>query len=208
MSICIDVIPSIERIPTTGELAAETESILEGLAGNPLVEEIWKRDGVSPKGVLVELLEEMPDEAEGSKRCSDPLLLLSMDGYSYGWLSADNYKIGFDFYFDSVERDGDADFFREFIGDDMASLARERGKLHDFPFKQASCLGYRWYMRGRVGRPRSTWLLAGVAATALAHLTAGILFSDDGGADYERMPEAPDAFLEWFPSWCMDEWDC
>jgi hypothetical protein len=166
----------------------------------------WQRPG-KPKesnaiNILIELLDH--DRFDKIERFDDQELLLSMDKHDYGWLSVDNYKCGVDFYFqDGRNNKHHREFLREFIGEDLAGSARRANKLQDFPFDRAAEVGHSWFFRGAVGRSRATWLLAGFAAAALARLTDGILYSDDGGADCNRMPESPDRFLDWFPEWCI-----
>jgi hypothetical protein len=202
MSICLDVIPSTNRVPTAGELVSEIEERLKVLSENAVVERTWDRDDVSPKDILVELLDELPNDE--ARRHSDPSLPLSMGGHDYGWLSADNYGMGFDFYY--TEHVGSGEFYNVFISEDMAVEAAARDVLQDFSFDRASKVGHHWMLRGQAGRSRATWLLAGITAAALAKLTDGIIYSDDGGADYAKMPEGPDAFLDWFPDWCYKQW--
>jgi len=52
-------------------------------------------------------------------------------------------------------------------------------------------------MRLQATQPRAARVLAGFAANALATLTAGFLWSADGGADHHRMPASPGTFLDW-----------
>jgi hypothetical protein len=55
-------------------------------------------------------------------------------------------------------------------------------------------------MRLQATQPLAARLLAGFAATALASLTEGFLWSGDGGADHHRMPASPATFLDWSPN--------
>ena len=204
MSICLDVIPSKAIIPTISELVTELKILLSDHSGDPECRRIWDTEGVVFDNILVEFIDQ--DGAEKVTRFDDPTMPLDMEGHDYGWLSADGYRIGFDFYYDAEDEEGDRDFFKEYIGQDMAEDAKRHNTLPDFPFKEAAAIGHKWYMRGAVGRSRATWLLAGFAAAALARLTDGFLYSGDGGADYDRLPEAPAGFMEWFPAWCYEEW--
>jgi hypothetical protein len=116
----------------------------------------------------------------------------------------DNYKIGFDFYFYPMGDESDDDWNKAII-EEIRLQATKSSSLAAFPFARAARVRNYWTMRGRAGRSRATWLLAGVTAAALAQLTDGFLWSDDGGADYERMPTSHDTFMSWFPKWIWDE---
>ncbi len=136
---------------------------------------------------LVELLDETPGRSRPA-RSSDPVVLLSMPGYDYGWISLDARRIGFDFYF----RDDDPESVREYILTDIAPRGTGQPGLTDYPFEAAARAGHCWTMRMQATQPLAARLLAGFAATALASLTAGFLWSADSGADHHRMPASPD----------------
>ena len=120
-----------------------------------------------------------------------------MPGHRYGWISLDAYKIGFDFYF----RDHDPEFVQQYVLEDIAPRGASQPGLGDYPFETAAQAGCCWYMRLQAGQPLGSRLLAGFAAVALANLTGGFLWSDDGGADDDRMPASPQTFLDWYPEW-------
>lgn len=199
MSICLEIIPSLPVIPTAGELTNEIEKLIKLLESDNDCKYIWERDEIESFDVLIEYLKE--ESGTITERHSDSSLPLSMDDCDYGWISMGNYSAGFDFYF--REPLGDRDNFLLKYMDEEISASPNANELREyFSLEAASKLKQYWMLRGSVGRSRATWLLAGITATALARMTQGIVFSDDGGGDYSRLPSDPDSFIKWFPSWC------
>ncbi|MCL2465293.1 MAG: hypothetical protein FWF28_09530 [Micrococcales bacterium] len=203
MSICIDVIPSLERIPTITELVGRMTVDLAAVAPDPVVARLWADEGVTVGPPLVELVKE-PSDGRPPVRRADSALRLSMDESDWGWLSMDAYKVGIDFHVIRPEA-CDEDWWGPLVLEDMAPRAVVDGRLAAFDFERAAAIGWRWSFRGRMGRSRARWLLAGVGAASLARLTGGCLWFNDGGADWERMPASPDTFLAWFPAWIEGE---
>lgn len=207
MSETIDVIPSLPVIPTIQDLHDEILKILTLLSKNPDFERVWRNEGITTwenpditaKKIKIEAILEVANE-ESDIRSSYPGMPLSFKGYTYGFLSMDDYKTGFDFYYCSFDI-RDPAYWREFVMD-VAESARSRGALQDFPFEEAAKINHQWFMRLSCGRPPSAHMLAGIAAAALARLTDGIIYSSDGGADPARIPTEPSDFLEWYPEWC------
>jgi hypothetical protein len=152
--------------------------------------------GVIDLSPLVELLDETPGRSKPA-RTSDPAVLLSMPGYDYGWISLDARRVGFDFYF----RGDDPESVQEYILTDIAPRGIGQPGLAGYPFEAAARTGRCWTMRLQATQPLAARLLAGFAATALASLTAGFLWSADGGADHHRIPASPATFLDWYPEW-------
>ena len=109
----------------------------------------------------------------------------------------DARRIGFDFYF----RDDDPKSVQEYILTDIAPYGARQPGLAGYLFEAAARAGYYWTMRLQATQLLAARLLAGFAATALASLTAGFLWSADGGADHHRMPASPATFLDWYPEW-------
>jgi hypothetical protein len=196
MSKDIDVFPSSHVIPAVGEFTSRLRDLLQAHAGRVIVRAAFEDAGIAGLTPLVELVDETPGRSTPG-RSSDPALLLSMRGYDYGWISVDARRIGFDFYF----RDDDPEFLREHILTDIAARAAGQPGLAGYPFGTAAEAGCCWTMRLQATQPLAVRLLAGFAATALAGLTAGFLWSGDGGADYRRIPASPATFLDWYPEW-------
>jgi tetratricopeptide (TPR) repeat protein len=63
-----------------------------------------------------------------------------------------------------------------------------------------ACLknGYYWNFRRSIGQPALINLAYGLIAAAVAELTSGVIFSDDGAWEYERFPATADEFLTWY----------
>ena len=196
MSKDVDVFPSSLTIPTVGELTSGLGHLLQAYAGSAVVRAVFGEAGVSDLSPLVELLDETPGRSRPG-RSSDPAVLLSMPGYDYGWISLDARRVGFDFHF----RGDDPESVREYILADIAPRGVGQPGLAGYPFGAAARAGRCWTMRLQATQPLAARLLAGFAATALASLTAGFLWSADGGADHHRMPASPATFLDWYPEW-------
>jgi hypothetical protein len=192
----IDVFPSSLTIPTVGEFTSGLRHLLQAYAGSAVVRAAFGEAGVSDLSPLVELLDETPGRSRPA-RSSDPAVLLSMPGYDYGWISLDARRVGFDFYF----RGDDPESVQEYILGDIAPRGIGQPGLAGYPFEAAARAGRCWTMRLQATQPLAARLLAGFAATALAKLTAGFLWSADGGADHHRMPASPATFLDWYPEW-------
>jgi hypothetical protein len=199
MSICIDVVPSCERIPTIKELSNEIAKVIASLSSDERNLYYWREAGVKIDEVLIEFV---GNASSSEARFTDPSAFLSMDGYNYGWLSMDGYKVGFDFYY-IIDDDY---FMQEYMAEEIIAKSKGDELSEYFSLEKAATIQHSWMMRGVVGRSPATWLLAGISAAALAKLTDGLLFSDDGGADYSRLPCDPDTFLQWFPAWCRSQW--
>ena len=206
MSIDLDVIPSSSRIPTIAELVAQMEIVLATLTADQVAVRLWADEGLTASRLLVEVIDESADK-DHPIRFRDGAMKVDMGEHQYGWVSMDDHKIGFDFYFFGKEEywpEGSS--WHDYVLKDIASKVTPESGLALFPFERAATLGYSWSMRGRAGRSAATWLLAGVTATALAQLTDGFLWSDDGGADWDRVPASPGAFMAWFPTWVEGTW--
>lgn len=196
MSVCIDVIPSLTVVPTLGELERAVEDVIREQRLHPVVAREWGLlEGSGPK--VDAHRQDVESEANATECDRGPDASLMMEGRSYGSLSILALQAGFDFYFC-----GDDEEYphRSFV-DECAKRAHEIGSLRGFPFEDAAAVGHRWMMRLSAGQPMRTRILAGFAAAALARLTDGFLFSDDGGLDYERAPTDSEDFLSWYVDW-------
>jgi len=56
----------------------------------------------------------------------------------------------------------------------------------------------RWFVRLFAGRPGIIAVAYGLIGASIAQLTGGLLYSDDGGWDYERFPAEYESFLDWY----------
>ncbi|MFC4224968.1 hypothetical protein [Lysinibacter cavernae] len=192
MSIHLEVIPSSQRIPTAEELLARTQITLAALANNSAALRIWSVEKFSTFNPQIRVIDESGCEIRSAR--------LDFNENSCGWVSLNGDTLVLGFRFDR-KTETDAIEWREYLMQDVATRAAVGAEIDGFGYENAAQLGYSWAMRGSLGRSKATWLLAGVTATALAELTDGILWSDDGGADWRRMPANPRTFLEWFPDW-------
>lgn len=59
-------------------------------------------------------------------------------------------------------------------------------------------VGYFWSTRRTAGQPAHIILAYGMVAAALAALTSGMIFSDDGAWDIDVLPAKADDFVRWY----------
>ena len=194
MSTSLLVVPSSRRIPTVGELSGALRDVLLASVRHPVARRAFV--GLDPQEApLVELVRERrPSRLEATN--SDATLPLSMGGFDYGWISLHSLRVGFDFAFEE-----DDDLHEEWVRLECAHRAAVLGTARDFDFEGAAAAGHSWTLRMQAMQPLAARLLGGLAAAALAHLVDGVVHSYDGGADYDRTPETPERFLEWYPDW-------
>jgi len=57
-------------------------------------------------------------------------------------------------------------------------------------------IGYQWSFRRSAGQPDIVFLIYGMLSAALAELTDGIIYSDDGAWDYSVLPTTSDDFIK------------
>ena len=57
-------------------------------------------------------------------------------------------------------------------------------------------IGYQWSFRRSAGQPGIVCLIYGILAAALAELTDGVIYSDDGAWDNSMLPTTFDDFIE------------
>ncbi len=59
-------------------------------------------------------------------------------------------------------------------------------------------IGYSWIFKRSAGQPGIIVLTYGFFAASLAKLTNGIIYSDDGGWNYDLLPAKPDDFFKFY----------
>lgn len=204
MSTVIEVFPSSPHLPTFKELAAAVQAVLIEHRGNPYLAKIIDEVSDAELRPHIERVVEMP----GGKRWArfdDETETLDFRGDDYGWLSFPVLEYAFDFYYDDDVNELE-DVSHAAVIADHAERAAKIGTLAGFPFEKAAQVEHCWFFRMQTAQPLQTPLLSGYVAVALAGLTEGFIFSDDGGIDYDRAPadRAPAdraTFLTWYPEW-------
>lgn len=200
MSTCIDVHSASATVPTLGEFAAAVRDVLIECKDRPSVHRMLGEFDPEQIHVLVERLDESESQFRPTRDADPSTSLATPEDHLYGWLSIDALGLGFDFYND--EGDWFEDVPYEGVIAEYEERAKLLGTLHGFPVEDAAKLKREWSMRLQATQPPKTRLVAGFAAAALARLTNGFIYSDDGGADYDRCPTDPETFLSWYPEWC------
>lgn len=89
---------------------------------------------------------------------------------------------------ETLDKDLDKDFWREEI--QVNENARAMKEKIDASLE----VGYYWSVKRTMGQPAIVSLYNGYLAIAIAALTDGIIYSDDGAWDYSRMPIEGTAF--------------
>jgi len=114
--------------------------------------------------------------------------------------------VGFDIQYDTADDPDDFGLFAAIVGEDLPARAKKLGVLGDFPFQRCLEAGHSWHAHLSAGQTVEANLLAGFAMAALARLTDGCIWSNDGGTDYERTPARPDDFISWYPEWLLSQY--
>lgn len=199
MSTVIEVYPSSPHLPTFKELADAVQAVLVEHRSAPYLAKIIGEVSDVELRPHIERVMEMP----GGKRWArfdEETETLDFRGDDYGWLSFPVIEYAFGFYFDD-----DVNEFQDVphaaVIADYADRAAKIGTLAGFPFENAAHVEHCWFLRMQAAQPLQTRLLAGYVTVALARLTEGFIFSDDGGIDYDRAPADPATFLTWYPEW-------
>lgn len=199
MSTVIEVYPSSSHLPTFKELADEVQAVLIEHRANPYLAEIIGDLSDADLRPHIERVMDMPGGKRWARFDDEAETLDFRDG-DYGWLSFPVIEYAFDFYFDDDVNEFE-DVSHAAVIADHAERAAKIGTLAGFPFEKAAQVEHCWFLRMQAAQPLQTRILAGYVAVALARLTSGFIFSDDGGVDYDRVPTEPESFLSWYPEW-------
>lgn len=122
-------------------------------------------------------LQNKEDDKELSIELDDPF---KWDDDEYLWIKIEKVPGGTDGYF---WKNDDLDY--EYWRDDIIPM----DKCKDIRDHLKKCLlpGYHWSFRRSAGQPGCINILYGIVSGCLATLTNGIVYSDDGAWDYQRM---------------------
>lgn len=199
VSTVIDVYPSSAHVPTFKQFADAVQAVLIEHRADPHLAEIISGVSDAELRPRIERVMEMP----GGKRWArfdNETETLDFRGDDYGWLSFPVIEYAFDFYFDDDVNEFE-DLPHTAVIAEHAERAALIGSLQGFPFEKTAQIEHCWFLRMQAAQPLKTRILAGYVAVALARLTEGFLYSDDGGIDYDRAPADPATFLSWYPEW-------
>jgi len=173
MSTSFHIHPSVSVIPTVEQFLNRTEEALL---------ERCREAGISEAPKLH--LETV--KIDGTRYTSEPQAPLEIYE-AYFWLTIEGLDGGCAIELHSVDQ-----FFTKY----WREVCRNRkGELDKRWLKSCLKPGYFWIIKRYMGQPGAINLLYGLASGALAKLTNGAVFSDDGAWDYKRMPMTGDEML-------------
>lgn len=191
MSTTFEVYPGTERIPTFREVA--------DLTGRNLREFLRREriDVMVPFTVglyhgIGEVHEPVPLDLDAPAVWTDD---------QYAWFSIPNIAGGMDAYFRPVKQ-----FGRDQCMVDVVS-SRGLDESWQNALHKALEVGHYWSLRRSAGQPGLIAVGYGMLAAALAELTGGFVYTDDGAWDYKRFPAWPQEMMTWYfrPEMTEDE---
>lgn len=179
MSTTFEIYPQTISIPTFAEVVDLTSH---------KIHHFLKDYGITSDFVLTaELRTKEPDILHTNELTSTSFLWTDDQ---YAWFRIRNIPGGIDAYFWNLD-----DLNREYWGE---LLQQDRFRPHTELIKLCLVNGYFWSFRRSAGQPAVVTLSQGLLAAALAELTNGFIFTDDGAWDYKRFPATAKEFSEWY----------
>ena len=109
----------------------------------------------------------------------------------YAWFQLPPAPGGTDVYFHYQD-----DLTKEVWADYVEQL--KQGELSKAQMEQCLAAGYYWVFRRSAGQPAVINLAYGYLAAAVAELTEGFIFSDDGAWEFSRFPAFATSFYRWY----------
>ncbi|WP_189072162.1 hypothetical protein [Deinococcus sedimenti] len=178
MATTFDVYPGRVELPTTRQVLS---------LGRVKLDAYLREMGLPQSNpVQVQLLTSGTHEDQG-------LLLdapFACTANAYFWFTVQDVAGGTSAYFKQLDLEGFEQTFGLPIEADRTDLSAV--------FDTARISGHWWYFRRSAGQPALINILYGCLASALAELTHGVVYSDDGAWDFERFPALPQEFDRWF----------
>lgn len=192
MSTTFEIYPTCTLLPTFKEVR---ELILNRL------DHVWERYGLNHRPVLeITLI-----NSETNDRTKPELSLpAKWEENHYLWISFEGIGGGTDGYFRNVDE------LSIEIWEEEKEITKDK---NDDYYQRVSNItdalkiGYYWSFRRSAGQSAIVSLTYGLVASALAELTNGYIWSDDGGWDYQRFPATYNEFDQWFmnPNMALSE---
>lgn len=179
MSTTFDVYPGSNDIPSFLELLCNTEYA---------VHNYLKSIGIDKSIKIGVEIKTNNEHIRKSFQLTDKMIWADS---MYAWFFICDIPGGTDAYFYQYNS-LDYEFLREELGDNTNFQ-----KYHEV-IENNIKLGYKWSFRRSVGQPAIVTLCYGFLAAALAKLTKGVLYTDDGAWDYKKFPADPDDFMRWY----------
>lgn len=171
MSTCFEIIPANRSIPNCDELIRYSVALFREFLKK---EKITHRIDISVRAVTAD-----------NKIVTNPgALVLNEKGYTAFNLNGE----GEVYVFFNELTDWDREIWNEEIQEnENAQAIREK-------IEMGLEIGYSWSAKRTMGQPAIVSLYYGYLAIAIAALTDGIIYSDDGAWDWSRLPMEGKAF--------------
>lgn len=176
MSTTFDVLPRKNYIPTFSEIIELANSYINTYLQNIGI--------IEPVSILVNLHKK--DESNVREIMMHEKV--QWDDDSYIWFYLEGKPGGTDVYFWSFD-ETELDMWKEEISNNPRISKYAEDILTSIN------IGYHWNFRRSAGQPAIINLSYGLIAAALAQLTDGLIYSDDGAWDYSLFPTQVDDFI-------------
>lgn len=123
--------------------------------------------------------------------------LFTWQANEYAWFTIEGVRGGTDAYCE-ILRDTDIDPENPWWFLEEIKSKNEHIHAIDEKLTQAKNLNRKWWFRRSAGQPGIINLSYGLISAAVATLTGGLLWSDDGAWNHQRFPAESEAFLQWY----------
>lgn len=175
MSVTFSIFPLTENIPTFREVLDLSTNKLNKLLKDFQIDFDAK--------IEVRLLSKDDDEDQ----TIDLNSLAKWENDSYAWFSVSSIAGGIDSYFWNLSDEEKNDNLEELLSRDLQESRKTLVK---------DCLENQieWHFRKSAGQVCITAIAHGFVASSFAELTNGIIFSGDGGWDYQIFPATAEEF--------------
>ncbi len=171
MSISFEIFPTTKKIPKCEEVNEYSINLFNGFIQN--------------ENIVYDIKCKVTEVSFDSKKCKKPVFLTSNEE-KYTIFNINEEGEIYVFY-DKIEKI-DEEFWNEEI------KINENARFMEKKIWDSLKTGYSWRVKRTMGQPAVVNLYYGYLAIAIAVLTEGILYSDDGAWDYECFPIEGKAF--------------
>ena len=165
MSISFEIFPTTKKIPKCEEVNEYSINLFNGFIQN--------------ENIVYDIKCKVTEVSFDSKKCKKPVFLTSNEE-KYTIFNINEEGEIYVFY-DKIEKI-DEEFWNEEI------KINENARFMEKKIWDNLKTGYSWRVKRTMGQPAVVNLYYGYLAIAIAVLTEGILYSDDGAWDYECFP--------------------
>ncbi len=162
MSISFEIFPTTKKIPKCEEVNEYSINLFNGFIQN--------------ENIVYDIKCKVTEVSFDSKKCKKPVFLTSNEE-KYTIFNINEEGEIYVFY-DKIEKI-DEEFWNEEI------KINENARFMEKKIWDSLKTGYSWRVKRTMGQPAVVNLYYGYLAIAIAVLTEGILYSDDGAWDYE-----------------------